>query len=111
MVRAGNRHRGINPVRHRLRHLNRNERRNMKLGIQYSLQCIGEELEIAMEKHKPLNSAHEAYAVILEELDEFWEEVRKKREERSREAMRTELIQTAAMCVRAIHDLDLYDPA
>lgn len=57
--------------------------------------------------HSPMNSAHEAYAVILEELDEFWEEVRKKKEARNHPKMRQELRQIAAMAIRAIHDLKL----
>jgi hypothetical protein len=65
------------------------------------------ELKRAMQLHGPQRSAHESYAVILEELDEFWQEVRKKKEHRNPKAMRTELIQTAAMCCRAIHDLGL----
>jgi len=68
---------------------------------------VHQELERAMQLHGPLRSAHESYAVILEELEEFWEEVRKKRDERDPKAMRTELIHTAAMCCRAIHDLSL----
>jgi glutamyl-tRNA reductase len=71
------------------------------------LDEIGDELREAMNKHAPLNSAHEAYAVILEELDEFWDEVKKKREQRSKYAMRRELIQVAAMCVRTILDVGL----
>ena len=61
----------------------------------------------ASDLHAPMNSAHEAYAVILEELDEFWEEVRKKKECRSEEKMREELIQIAAMAIRSMCDLSL----
>lgn len=71
------------------------------------LNLVGDEVERARTLHAPLSSAHEAYAVILEELDEFWEEVRKKRSARCKSAMRTELIQTAAVCVRAASDLGL----
>lgn len=66
------------------------------------LEEIGEEVQRAESLHAPLNSHHEAYAVILEELDEYWEQVRLKREDRDPAAMRKELIQTGAMCVRAI---------
>lgn len=69
--------------------------------------AIADEVRRAGVNHKPLNSAHEAYSVILEELDEFWDEVRKKTEDRSSYNMRTELIQTAAMCIRTILDLGL----
>lgn len=68
---------------------------------------ICEELRRAISLHPPLNSAHEAYAVILEEIDEYWEEVRKRTEKRSPAAMRKELIQIAAMAMRTIVDLKL----
>ena len=59
----------------------------------------------AMDLHASMNSAHEAYAVIQEEVEEFWEEVKKK--EPSPDSMATKLRQVAAMCVRAIVDLEL----
>lgn len=65
------------------------------------------ELEKAERNHVPLNSAHEAKAVIEEELEEFWEEVRKKKETRNQEAMLNELVQIATMCWRAARDLGL----
>jgi len=65
------------------------------------------ELEKAERNHAPINSAHEATKVIEEELEEFWEEVRKKKENRNREAMLNELVQTATMCWRAARDLGL----
>ncbi len=71
------------------------------------LNRVAEELQIARNMHKPMNSAHEAYAVILEELDEFWEEVKKKRELRDNTNMAKELIQIAAMAIRAASDLKL----
>lgn len=71
------------------------------------LREVEDELSRARATHNNMRSAHEAYSVILEELDEFWEEVRRKRDLRSKHAMRRELIQTAAMCVRAISDLAL----
>ena len=55
----------------------------------------------------PLNSAHEAYAVILEELDEFKAEVWKKASRRDLAAMRQELLQVAAMCARTVENLKL----
>ena len=75
---------------------------------------IFHEVMRAMAIYKGFQSQHESYAVILEELDEYWTWVKcnpKKltdigRETRLKE-MRTELIQTAAMCVRTIVDLGL----
>lgn len=66
-----------------------------------------EALYLAQLNHKPLNSAHEVYAVILEELDEFWDQVRLKPENRSTIAMRKELVQIATMCWRTVKDLEL----
>lgn len=68
---------------------------------------VAAEVETASARHRSLASSHEAYAVILEELDEFWEEVRKKRSERDPAAMALELRQVAAMAVRTILDLRL----
>lgn len=59
----------------------------------------------AKDKHPSFNSAHEGYAVILEELDELWKEVRKKKERRSKDKMRDESIQIAAMAMRFINDI------
>ena len=46
-------------------------------------------------------SAHESYAVILEELEEYKAEVFKKREKRDERLMILELIQIAASCEKA----------
>ena len=72
-----------------------------------AILAVRQELARARERHAPLNSAHEAYAVILEELDEFFAEVRKRAERRDPAAMRRELVQIAAMAIRAVEDLAL----
>lgn len=48
----------------------------------------------------PLNSPHEGYAVLLEEIDELWDEVKKKRRDRDPIRMREECVQIAAMAIR-----------
>jgi|GEM_PF-6975959 len=63
---------------------------------------VRDEVERAESRFDPYNSHHEAYAVILEELDEYWDEVRRKESERDHLAMRKELIQVAATAVRAL---------
>jgi hypothetical protein len=65
------------------------------------------EIAFARGKHAPINSAHEGYSVILEELDEFWEQVRLKRAARSKGKMLSELVQVAAMAQRTAEDLSL----
>ena len=49
------------------------------------------------------NSAHEGYAVLLEEVDELWEEVKKK--EKDEDAMFVEAKQVAAMALRFLYDI------
>lgn len=72
-----------------------------------AINDVCDELKRARSKHCTLNSAHEAYAVILEELDEYWEQVRLRRQDRDRAKMRLELVQIGAMAIRAISDLNL----
>jgi len=82
-----------------------------------------DELESAEEKFGPFNSAHEGYAVILEELDELWEAVKINpitlpvhssplsiyseeaeayRHKKHQQMMREEAIQVAAMAIRFV---------
>jgi hypothetical protein len=65
-------------------------------------RAVEEEVLRAEGMHKAIHSIHEGYAVILEGLDEFWDEVKKKAGDRHQADWVTELIQTAAMCVRTI---------
>ena len=64
-----------------------------------------EELERANNIHgTSLNSPHEGYAVILEELDELFEEIRKKQPNKSR--MWEEAIQIGAMAIKFVMSMD-----
>lgn len=54
-----------------------------------------------MAKFPPFNSAHEGYAVVLEELDEVWDEVKANDVERAIE----EMIQVGAMALRFIVEM------
>jgi thiamine pyrophosphate-dependent acetolactate synthase large subunit-like protein len=68
-----------------------------------AVQNVLDELARAIETHgRTFASMHEAHSVILEELEEFWEEVRKKKSERSQPRMRFELCQIAAMAIKAM---------
>ena len=73
-----------------------------KLAFQIINEC-GFELEKAIRKHGPMHVPHEGYAVILEELDELWDEV--KRQKIDRAAMRKEALQVAAMAMRFLLDV------
>lgn len=63
------------------------------------------ELKHARARYPNLHSLHEAYAVIAEELDEFWDHVRLRPVRRDKAAIRKELVQIAAMAQRACEDL------
>lgn len=64
------------------------------------------ELTEARRNHKrPHNSAHEGYAVLLEEVNELWDEVRKPRDSRSPFRMLGELVQIGAMAQRVAEDV------
>lgn len=69
------------------------------------LDQIAAEVAGAERRFKPFNSAHEGYAVLREEVDELWEEIKKKRADRSHEAMRKEAVQIAAMAIRFVRDV------
>lgn len=60
------------------------------------------------------HNQHEGYAVILEEIDELWDEVKKNQRDYDIPAMRKEAIQCAAMCIRFATELtssdSLYNP-
>jgi hypothetical protein len=85
----------------------------MSLPLEHDiLDDVDREITRAQAKHKAMHSAHEAYAVILEELDEAWELIKTQPGEAIPESwvaaeLRKELIQVAAMAVRAIEDLGL----
>lgn len=63
------------------------------------------ELMRACDLNGPLKSSHEAYAVMLEELEEFKAEVFKKDCDRDWLNMRNELVQIAAMAHRTYMDV------
>ena len=59
---------------------------------------VVEEIQKSMIKHPLFNSTHEGYGVILEELDELWDEVKKR--EPNIKNMRAEAVQVAAMAMK-----------
>lgn len=63
------------------------------------------EAQRAADLWPPMNSAHEAYAVLTEEVDELWDHVKTNQTRRDLDAMRKEAIQVAAMALRFAHDI------
>jgi len=66
---------------------------------------VTEELVRAKSQHPPMLCIHEGYAVLLEEVDEFWAEVKKKAKQRDPKKMYKELVQVAAMAQRIAEDV------
>lgn len=75
----------------------------LKARVDIALDQVRDELLAAIERFSPIASAHEGKAVIEEELDELWADIK---EGRPAEAWQ-EAIQVAAMAVRFV--VDLYD--
>lgn len=66
---------------------------------------IKDECEVGIEKFQKMNSQHEGYAIIMEEMDELWSEIKKKQAEYDLPAQRKEAVQAAAMLLRIIVEL------
>jgi hypothetical protein len=66
---------------------------------------VDQELTRAMAHYPRMNSAHEAYAVILEEVEELWQEIKVKQTHHDHAAMRKEAVQIAAMVARFVVDV------
>lgn len=70
------------------------------------LLAVQDEVVSAMSKYPRLNSAHEGYAVILEELDELWEEIKNNKRPDTLSRQWVEASQVAAMAVRYMLDVN-----
>ncbi len=83
-----------------------NVRRRRTMGKKYPISVVLNDVQIelasAIQKHGSMMSIHHGYAVILEELDELWDEVK---EDGSKKRMREEAIQIASSAVRFVLDL------
>ncbi len=81
-------------------HMLKARHRTVPSGIYVEVQA---ELERARKKFGAFPTEQHGYAVILEEMDELWDEIRHKVP--SVAAMRKEAIQVAAMAVRFTQDV------
>jgi hypothetical protein len=62
------------------------------------------ELKKAMDGYPKMASEHEGWAVILEELDELWDEIKKSPKNLNKKAMKAEAVQVCAMAMRFLVD-------
>ena len=69
-----------------------------------AIDLVVQELRAATAIHGQFNSAHEGYAVLLEEVDELWDEIKMRKHDAAK--IRDEAKQVAAMAIRLIMDID-----
>jgi hypothetical protein len=79
--------------------------------MDYKVEKIIEDILIEFSKatsnYGEFHSPHEGYSIILEELEELWEEIKKSPKNRDYKNMRKEAIQLTAMSLRFIYDMDM----
>ena len=68
-----------------------------------------QEKQRARELHGSFSSLHEIYGVLAEEIQEFFDEVRTKPDERDADNLLSELVQIAATAEMAAEDLQIVD--
>jgi hypothetical protein len=73
--------------------------------IDKAFQQVKDELLQAQQNYPTFNTAHEGYAILLEEVEELWEEIKHRPRTRSISRMRAEAIQIAAMAIRFMVDV------
>jgi hypothetical protein len=66
-----------------------------------AFKAVCEELRAATTKFGAFHNSHEGYAVLKEEVDELWDEIKANRNNGARE----EAVQVAAMAIRFLIDL------
>jgi len=72
------------------------------LKVDLALDDVRQELRRVLPRWPLFHSHHEGYAVLLEEVDEAWDEIKANNHAKARE----EMIQVAAMAIRFIAELE-----
>ena len=65
-----------------------------------AIELVKIELELANSYFPLFNSSHEGYAVIKEELDELWDEIKNNKSPESKTRQKNEAVQVAAMAIK-----------
>lgn len=78
--------------------------------LQVFLNEVYTEVQRATDKYPPFNSAHEGYAVLLEEVDELWAEVKRRQGQRDPERLIEEAKHVAAMAARFAVEIAMSNP-
>lgn len=75
------------------------------MNLSVAVNQVLAEYERASMTHGPMRSPHEGYAVLLEEVDELWDEIKRKPSEQTAKRLREEAVQVAAMALRFLVDI------
>jgi hypothetical protein len=67
-----------------------------------AMVLVKKQMDFATGKFPPFRSSHEGYAILKEEVDEFWHEVKANNIKLARE----EVAQVAAMAIRYLMDIE-----
>lgn len=70
-----------------------------------AINLVVKEFMRASANNKKFNSAHEGFAVLKEEVDELWDEVKRKPSCMHPFEMRMEAVQVGAMAIRFLVDI------
>ena len=70
-----------------------------------ALERVVADLNDAQARYPTMRSMHQAYAILLEEVDELWTEIKKKPDQRHYLRVRQEASQIAATALRIMIDL------
>jgi len=68
-------------------------------------KLVKKELASARKKHGNQSNIHEAFAILLEEVDEFWEHVRAKSDRRDYKKVLEELVQIGSCVQKTAEDV------
>jgi len=84
---------------------NDDEKDTILMPVEQIFKDIENEFNRANRIFPNFHSPHEGYGVILEELDELWDQIKINKNCTGNRLMRNELIQVAAMAVKFIDNL------
>ncbi len=79
----------------------------MTADIDRFLNLVKSEIEQANKKFPMFDNPHYGYAVLLEEVDELWDEIKSKKKSAFR--MQEEAIQVAAMAIKFLMSINNFN--